>query len=109
MVAPDKTTVLVITGPLDPDDVLTLCERLRALLEGSDIEVVDCDVTALDEPDAVTIEALARLQLTARRMGRSIQLVQPCPQLQDLLALTGLGDVLPLSPGTDPASGPPPA
>ena len=93
---------VVIGGPIDPTDVRRLCERARGLLEACDVDVVVCDVTALAEPDAVTIDALARLQLTARRCGREIRLRGACGHLKDLLALTGLSDVVPLAPASPP-------
>jgi hypothetical protein len=54
------------------------------------------DVSGLAEPDALTLEALVRLQLTAHRLGASIRLHNPCAELVDLLALLGLSDVLPV-------------
>jgi anti-anti-sigma regulatory factor len=56
--------------------------------------IVVVDVSALTEPDAVILDALVRLQLAARRLGTSIRLQNPCPELVDLLALVGLSDVL---------------
>jgi ABC-type transporter Mla MlaB component len=87
--------VLVIGGPLARADVPGLCERVRALLEDSDADPLLCDVSALVEPDAVTVDALARLQLTARRLGRRIRLRGASPELQELLSFLGLEDVLP--------------
>lgn len=84
-----------MSGPVAQQDVTTLCERIRMLLEGCDADLVICDVGVLDEPDAVTVDVLARLQLTARRLGRSVRLLDACGELQDLLSLTGLSDVLP--------------
>ena len=40
------------------------------------------------------LDALARLQLAARRSARSIRLDNACAELVDLLALVGLSDVL---------------
>lgn len=57
-----------------------------------------CDVSALTDPDAVAVEALARLQLTARRLGRRILILGAGPALEGLLELTGLREVLPSSP-----------
>jgi len=54
------------------------------------------DVSALTEPDPVILDALVRLQLAAQRLGASIRLQNPCPELVDLLALVGLSDVLPV-------------
>jgi ABC-type transporter Mla MlaB component len=89
-----STIVLAFGGRIARADIPALCERVRLLLEGCDAELVVCDVGALVDPDAVTVDALARLQLTARRLGRRIRLHHACGELQELLALMGLGDVL---------------
>ncbi|WP_455352867.1 STAS domain-containing protein [Streptomyces sp. SYSU K217416] len=73
-------------------DVPRLCERLRELLHDCPgAGVVDCDVGALTSPDLATVDALARLQLTARRMGGRIRLRRPSGRLRALLGLVGLG------------------
>ncbi|MGZ4133241.1 MAG: STAS domain-containing protein [Actinomycetota bacterium] len=92
-----RPIVLVIGGPIARADVQGLCARIRALLEGSDAAPVVCDVGALIHPDAVTIDALARLQLAARRLGRDLRLRHASRDLQELLAFLGLDDVMPLS------------
>jgi hypothetical protein len=51
-------------------------------------------VTGVD-PDAVTVEALARLQLATRRHGYRVRLCNASDELLDLLAFMGLRDVLP--------------
>jgi STAS domain len=56
--------------------------------------VVVCDVGRITEPDAPTLDALVRLQLTARRLGVTIELHNACPALVDLIACAGLSDVL---------------
>ncbi|MEX0755781.1 MAG: STAS domain-containing protein [Actinomycetota bacterium] len=76
-----------------------LCERLRLLLEDAPGPIV-CDVGALVDPDAVTVDALARLQLTAARLGRSIRFRDVCGELRDLTELMGLRDVLPCEEGS---------
>lgn len=86
--------VLDIGGSIAPTDVPGLCERLRGLLDGSDADLVVCEVGALRQPDAVAVDAVARLQLTARRLGRSIGLCHASGELRDLLELSGLGDVV---------------
>jgi STAS domain len=58
--------------------------------------VIVCDVSAITEPDDATVDALARLQLEARRLGASIELQHASARLIDLLVLVGLDDVLPL-------------
>lgn len=90
-----RTVVLVMSGPVAQQDVLRLCRRVRTLLEGCDADLIICDVGVLDEPDAVTVDVLARLQLTAQRLGRRVRLLNACGALQDLLSVTGLSDVVP--------------
>ena len=89
--------MFVVEGPIDRADVADLCECVRMLLASSNAELVVCDVGALTRPDAAAIDALARMQLTARRLGSQIRLRNACDTLQDLLALVGLSEVVPLS------------
>jgi hypothetical protein len=52
-----------------------------------------CDVGAL-APDAGSVDALARLQLDARRIGLELRLRHASCELQELLDFVGLRDVL---------------
>jgi ABC-type transporter Mla MlaB component len=88
------TVAFAIRGPIRRADLPGLCERVCALLTRSGAEVAVCDVTGI-QPDAVTVDALARLQLAARRHGCQVRLRQASDELLDLLAFTGLRDVLP--------------
>ena len=54
-----------------------------------------CDVGAIDKPDLVAVDALARIQLTARRCGAQVWLHNPCEELEELLTFLGLDAVLP--------------
>jgi hypothetical protein len=54
---------------------------------------ITLDVSALP-PDVVTIDALARLELAARRGGLRFRLHDVSDQLRDLIAFVGLSDVL---------------
>jgi hypothetical protein len=85
--------LLVIGGPISDDDIAVLCERLKAVIAGSDAELVVCDVSAL-APSAGAVEALARLQLTARRLDRRIRLQRASPCLEHVLQFVGLADLL---------------
>jgi anti-anti-sigma regulatory factor len=58
-----------------------------------------CDVGALVSPDAATIDALARLQLTLRRLGFELRLRHVPDELAELIAFAGLSDVLGVKPG----------
>lgn len=82
-------------GPMPSRDVLAACKRARIQLDVCSDEVVPCDVRSVTNPDAATIDALARLQLGARRRGRRIGLLDASPELRELLALVGLSEVVP--------------
>ncbi len=49
-----------------------------------------CDVAGIGPPGLAAVDALARLQLTARRAGGRIRLRDPAPALGALLRLVGL-------------------
>jgi hypothetical protein len=49
-------------------------------------------------PDLETVDALARLQIVARRHGCRIVVVQPDPALVELIELAGLGEILRIDP-----------
>jgi ABC-type transporter Mla MlaB component len=55
------------------------------------------DVSGL-APEAPTVDALARLQLQARRCGCRLALCEAPPELLELVTLMGLADVLPTLP-----------
>ena len=69
-----QTIAFAIGGPITRGDLAGLCERVCALLETSGADVALCDVRGVG-PDAVTVDALARLQLVEqdRRRGRRHQ------------------------------------
>lgn len=79
-------------------DIPVLCARLADLLRPYRPRgvVVVCDLTRVAVPSAVTVELLARLRLTARRSGGDIRVRGAHPHLLRLLALTGLGDAIPI-------------
>ena len=76
---------LILAGRIAPADIPALCARARTLLEPGDADRLICDVGAVADPDAVTIDALARLQLTARRLGSQVGLRDASDQLQELI------------------------
>ena len=57
-------------------------------------EIVFCDVRGA-EADVATVDALARLQLTAKRLGCRLRLRNASAELLQLVAFMGLADVLP--------------
>ena len=82
-----------IHGPIARSDLQGLCDRVCALLSTSGAVIARCDVRGV-EPDAVTVDALARLQLAARRHRCTVHLVNASRELLDLVAFMGLADVL---------------
>jgi ABC-type transporter Mla MlaB component len=91
--APD-TVAFAIRGPIARADLPGLCERVCALLTAAGADVVVCDVCGV-EPDAVAVDALARLQLGARRQGCRVRLRGASAPLRELVEFIGLSDVLP--------------
>ena len=91
--APQRVA-FAIHGPIERTDLPGLCERVCTLLETSSADVAFCDVNGV-APDAVTADALARLQLAAGRRGCQVRLRGASSDLLELLAFMGLSDVLP--------------
>jgi ABC-type transporter Mla MlaB component len=89
-----QTIVFAVSGPIARADLPGLCNRICTLLERGAAGIAFCDVSGL-LPDAVTVDALARLQLAARRHGCRVRLRNASAELRELLAFMGLRDVLP--------------
>jgi ABC-type transporter Mla MlaB component len=83
-----------IRGPIERENLPGLCDRVCALLREHGPGDVVCDVRGV-APDAVTVDALARLQLAARRLRCRVLLHGASSDLLGLVELTGLTDVLP--------------
>ena len=92
--AAPPTISFAIVGPITRADLPGLCERVCVLLERASAGIAICDVAGVD-PDAVTVDALARLQLAARRHGCQVRLRHASDELLELVAFMGLTDVLP--------------
>jgi ABC-type transporter Mla MlaB component len=82
-----------IGGPFARADLPGLCDRVCAVLESASTDVVLCDVRGV-ATDVVTVDALARLQLAARRRGCHVVLQHAPDDLRRLVAFMGLADVL---------------
>ena len=94
MRAPAPCTVaFAVRGPIARADLPGLCERVCDLLATSGAGLAFCDVRGV-EPDAVTVDALARLQLAARGYGCKVRLRHASDELTQLVAFMGLDDVL---------------
>jgi hypothetical protein len=98
---PTLMTVIRVAADLTRADIPGLCadlaDRLRNGPVGgpdSDPATVVCDVRAVARPDVVTVEALARLGLTARRHGRTLVVDGADARLRALVDLLGLTEPL---------------
>jgi ABC-type transporter Mla MlaB component len=89
-----QTVAFAIRGPIAWDDLPGLCDRVCAVLSQSRARVVLCDVHGV-EPDAVTVDALCRLQVAARRQGCKVRLRHASEELLELVSFMGLCEVLP--------------
>jgi ABC-type transporter Mla MlaB component len=92
--AAPQTVTFSIRGPIARSDLPGLCHRVSRLLERSDAQLAFCEVCGV-EPDAVAVDALARLQLAARRYRCQVRLRRASSELLELIAFMGLSDVLP--------------
>ena len=88
-----QTIAFAIRGPIARADLPGLCDRVCGLLTRGRGAVVLCDVHGV-EPDAVTVDALARLQLAAQRHGCRVRLRHASAELLELVAFMGLSEVL---------------
>jgi ABC-type transporter Mla MlaB component len=88
-----QTIDFAITGPIARADLPGLCDRVCALLCDSRPREARCDVRGV-QSDAITVDALARLQVAARRHACTVRLLYASPELLELVAFMGLADVL---------------
>lgn len=101
-----RRDVVVLGGAIEPAGVAALCERARPLLAeiaAHDVGALTCEIGSL-RSDLAAVDAVARLALMARRLDRSIRLLDAPPTFRGLLVLAGLVDVVPCDPGR-PGSG----
>ena len=91
--SPPSTITFAIKGPIAREDLPALYSRVCRLLTQSGAAVAICDVAGI-AVDAVSVDALARFALAARRHRCRIQLRNAADELRDLIAFMGLDDVL---------------
>lgn len=98
----DGCLVVQLQAPVGAHDVPRLCEQVCDVLAGGDVRDVVCEVH--DPVDLSVVDALARLQLAARRLDRQVRLRPVGAQAGELLGLCGLTDAVPQAsePGGQP-------
>lgn len=92
--AAQTMTTFAIHGPIARDDLPGLYQRVCGVLTEARDTLLICEVHEVDA-DAVTVDALCRLGLAARRHGCQIRLRRASAELLDLVAFMGLDAVLP--------------
>jgi uncharacterized protein related to proFAR isomerase len=105
MAAPDllwptagpRSVVVRLHGAVGPDARSAVCAQVRRLLARGDVDVITCDVSSV-RPELGAVDALARLQLTARRLGGGIRLRAAPEDVAGLIRLVGVDAVLPVAP-----------
>ncbi|AXE22653.1 hypothetical protein C0216_03625 [Streptomyces globosus] len=94
---------LALTGPdVAAGGAPAACLRLAELYAAGAAAVV-CDLGGIGPPGLGAVDTLARLRLTARRLGCSLTVTGAGPELRALLAFAGLGELL-----REPEQGEPP-
>lgn len=96
-----------VRGPLVRDDLPALYDRFCALVTEHTPARVLCDVAGV-AADAVAVDALARMQLAARRNNCTVTLTGMQGELRALVALMGLANVLPAGEAHPPGEPQPP-
>ena len=84
---------LAITGPIRREDLDGLSRRVCGFFSRCGGATVACDVSGVPA-DAVTVDALSRLQWVAKKYGCTVVLRDAPPELRALVALMGLTRVL---------------
>jgi ABC-type transporter Mla MlaB component len=88
---------MMVDGPLVAPTVAALCARVGAFV-GDGVDVVTCDLGRITDPNVDAVDAVARLQLAARRNGGSVRLRRVPGDLRRLLDLAGLRHIIPTVP-----------
>jgi len=94
-----RPRVVVLAPRMRRGEITLLCDQLVDEVADGWVGTVICDVAAVVEPDMVTVETVARLGLTARRLGCRLRVAGGGERLAELLELTGLRGVVDLEPG----------
>jgi ABC-type transporter Mla MlaB component len=90
----EQTTIsIVVRGPIARADLPELCDYVTELLESSGATFAICDVCDAG-PDAVSVDALARIRRIAREHGCDVSVRGASDDLRALIALLGLQQVL---------------
>ncbi len=88
--APDRWPPMRASGPVRRIGVVRRPIEGTVVLLRGDVEMARWPLAGRDRPDLCLVDELARLQLAARRVGWSLRIREPSPELWELLDLVGL-------------------
>lgn len=97
-------TVVPLSGDLDDFAARDVRRLLGVLTEGGAVRVV-VDLTAVGFVDSTGLNALLAAARRAREAGGGLRLAAAGPRVQDLIEMTGVGQLLPLYRDTAAACG----
>lgn len=86
--------VLELSGEVEPGDDRALCEGVTRAVTTGHAFLVTCDVAAVAPTDLRLVDALAKAQLAAHRLDRTLYVQAPGEPLRRLLLLVGLDAVI---------------
>lgn len=90
---PPRAPGIALAGRIGPDEAAALEACVCARVAAGESGPLACDVARIEDPDMGTVDALARMALAARRLGRSVELRRARPDLLELLILAGLEEL----------------
>lgn len=83
--------VLLLQSRMAPCDIPGLCNQVGRLVDDG-VDLIVCDLSGVEEADSVVVDAIARIQLVARRGGSQVRLDHASAAVEGLLDLAGLKD-----------------
>jgi STAS domain len=91
--ASSRAPGIALAGRIGPEDADALATCVCAGVAVGESGPLGCDVARVEDPDMGTVDALARMALAARRLGRNVELRRARQDLLELLVLAGLHEL----------------
>lgn len=88
-----------MSGQLRKRHLPDLYEKVCVLLRDEPVDEVICDLHAIAQPDAVAVDALAKLRLVTAQSQIPLTLVRVPDALRELLTFTGICEVMLMEEG----------
>jgi hypothetical protein len=88
-------TIFPVGAGVGRAEIPALCADLAGRLRGRAPDVVICELAGPGRPGVATVEAIARLRLTAQRHGWRLHVRDPSPDLLAVVVVVGRGPARP--------------